>query len=184
MDNCLFETLLDSKEKNDYVDPARRSAARHLSLFDEVENDLAEENQDGTSPRPISEYVGKYWNLAGNWFIKILTLPASAGECDGEKKLLFMAFQGLLDDLYELKHYHNDVFTWRPTRDDAFRRGRFTFDSADYQRLRFGHDESNKIDRLSWSHEPHIPESEIFRKASEDDSSGAFRQQKILANLS
>lgn len=86
----LIETLLDSKEKNDYVDPARRSAARHLSLFDEVEKDLAEENQDGTSPRPISEYVGKYWNLAGNWFIEILTLPASAGECDSEKKLLFI----------------------------------------------------------------------------------------------
>ncbi|KIW70018.1 hypothetical protein PV04_02329 [Phialophora macrospora] len=150
----LLQTILDSKTKNDYVHIAKESVKSALSFYGQVEADLARERVEGTSPRPLQEYCGTYWNLIENLRLVI-------SEANGA---LHLSFQGLESETYLLKHYSYDVFTWHVTRDEDVRRARFTVMDANFYKIKFAAGQDGSIDQLIWAHEPDLPSGEVFKK--------------------
>ena len=164
----LIETYFDCKQKNDYVDLARRSADGHRGWYDKVGKELAAERKPGTSSRVLNSYTGRYWNTARNWFIEVFL---DEGEHAGEQ--LMLAFQGHRDDLYPLTHYQDDTFTWGLTRDEGVKRVRFTFFQASCQKILFAADSQGNIDSLRWPHEAALPEGELLQKLDDIVIKGA-----------
>jgi len=49
-------------------------------------------------------------------------------------------------------------------RNEAASRGRFTFDSADYQKIKFESDENDVVIAIRWCYEIGVPDGELFKK--------------------
>lgn len=101
----LLEALLDAPEPNEYVERGRRIAASTLSQLPATAAKLEAEQVHGTSPSlPLEAYAGKYYNLAGNFFLDVSVLPGGGG--------LKMTPMSVEASAYDLRHYHHDVFFW------------------------------------------------------------------------
>ena len=63
-------------------------------------------------------------------------------------------FQGLSDEIWPLRHWSEDIFTWLPdSRDVLASRGWFIFQSPDYHKIEFGVSEAGVVESLTWIHE-------------------------------
>lgn len=152
----VLEELIETKEKNDYLELARRSVTKSLAWQSTVEAALKKNQAHGTSPRNLDEYTGSYINS-----IKTMRL-----EVTQEDDKLFFALQGLESEKFELTHYQDDIFTWLRPRNELAGRGRFTHQGSLYYLLRFSAGDDDKIGKLAWAHDADIPDGEIFEKAS------------------
>jgi CubicO group peptidase (beta-lactamase class C family) len=150
----LIETVFEADHPNDYVALAKSSAEAHLKIYDEIEQELRDEQIPNTSPKAPDAYVGRYWNKIENLCLEV---TQSKGD-------LWLSFQGLFSENYKLKHYNHDTFTWHFTRDEDVRRARFTFMGASYYKFKFVSSDGVNIDELVWAHEPDIPRGEVFKK--------------------
>lgn len=150
----VLETLIQVKDKNDYLELSKRSAATALAWHSTVEAALKENQILGTSSRNLEEYTGTYTNS-----IKTMKI-----EVTREYNKLYFALQGLESEMYELTHYQNDVFTWLRPRNELAGRGRFTHQGFLYYMLRFSAGGVDGIDRLVWAHDVDVPDGEMFEK--------------------
>lgn len=153
----LVECLFDVEEKNDYLKIAQASADRSRAWYTSIKDRLDEDSKGGTEPRPLQEYVGKYYNTIRTMLIVV--------SIDGES-VLTMSLQGLKEEEFILKFYHDDIFTWLAPRDELIRRGRFTDQRYLYYQIRFVAKDGPDIDGLYWAHDSSVPEGEEFLKAS------------------
>ena len=82
------------------------------------------------------------------------------------RQALSIIFQGLPDEVWQLHHWEHDTFTWLPdSRDALASRGRFTFQSPEYYRIKFVADGKGEVHTLTWVHEGwNVPEGEDFFK--------------------
>ena len=150
----VLETLIRVKDKNDYLELSRRSAASSLAWHSTVDAALKKNQVLGTSPRNLEAYTGTYTNA-----IKTMKI-----EVTQEDNKLYFALHGLESEMYELTHYQYDVFTWLRPRNELAGRGRFTHQGSLYYMLRFTAGYHDKIDKLAWAHDADVPDGEIFQK--------------------
>ena len=155
----VLETLIGIRDKNDYLELARRSVATSLAWHSTVDAALKKNQVHGTSPRNLAEYIGIYIN-------SIKTMKIEVTQRD---KKLYFALQGLESEKYELTHYQHDTFTWLRSRNELARRGRFTHQKPLYYMLRFNARDNDKIGQLAWTHDADVPDGEIFDKESQDE---------------
>jgi CubicO group peptidase (beta-lactamase class C family) len=154
----LLQTVLNvpAEHQHDYVTIAMQSAKRSSTLWLEMAEELEKERVSNTQPRDLRQYVGKYFNAVMTYHVEVLLK-------DGK---LMMCFQGDHDQLYDLEHYHYDVFSWLLTQDEDVRRGRFPITRGDFYLFSFqaSEDDGGDIDRMVWKDDPAVPNGEIFRK--------------------
>ncbi|KAG4415579.1 hypothetical protein IFR04_011299 [Cadophora malorum] len=150
----LVETVLGVDEaKNDYLQITKDTVASALAWYTPMAKELRE-NRSLEMPRNPQEYAGIYYNEAETIHIDVYS--------DGKK--LSFAFQGLEDEVWDLRPWEGDVFTWLPeSRDIIASRGRFTFQSPDYYKIKFSVSETGVVEKLTWVHEGwNLPEGEDF----------------------
>ena len=151
----ILETLLDNPHKNKYVSLAKASSEVSKSLWPKMRDDLERDKTPNTRSKQLSAYVGIYWNAINTYCIEVLL----------KNEKLMMCFQGDHEQLYELEHYHYDVFSWLLTHDEDVRRGRFPVTRATFYLLSFKQSENpEEIDSLAWVNDSVTPRGEIFVK--------------------
>ena len=100
--NLVLETLVGIKDKNDYLELARRSVANALAWHVIIEAALEKVQVHGTSSRNLEEHTGIYTNS-----IKTMKIEVRHGDHG-----LYFAIQGVESEKYEMTHYQDDIFTW------------------------------------------------------------------------
>jgi hypothetical protein len=152
----LLETLIDSPEKNDYEALAQESVTGNKAQWARVEQTLREGQIPNTTSQPLHTYEGKYFNKQGNWFMDVFL----------QDDQLVMCEQGDRSEVYPLKHYHNDVFSWELSQDESARRGRFPYPYPEYYLLTFQTGPGG-VSSLLWTNDGAVPEPEVFKKYEE-----------------
>ncbi|KAK4550295.1 hypothetical protein LTR36_003262 [Oleoguttula mirabilis] len=151
-----LEAILDSPEKNDYVQLAKSSAEAALGLWPGMRKELADKQIPNTPIRPLSAYTGLYYNRIGNYCLAIV---------EKEGKLL-LRFQGEKRITYKMTHYHHDTFSWLISHDHDAKLGRFPITRASFYLIKFdtyGPDDA-LVDSLIWVHDDEVLEGERFYK--------------------
>ncbi|KAJ9604889.1 hypothetical protein H2200_010278 [Cladophialophora chaetospira] len=154
-----LEEILNSPERNDYVRLARNSAAAAMQLWPAMERELMEKRELHTPMLPLERYVGRYYNIIGNYHIEVLI----------QDDRLVMRFQREKKIVYPLTHYHYNTFSWLLTHDEDVHVGRFPVTRASFYLIHFksqGDDESG-IDSLVWAHDDEVLDGETFFKWDE-----------------
>ncbi|OTB08364.1 hypothetical protein M426DRAFT_19038 [Hypoxylon sp. CI-4A] len=108
----LVEIILDSPERNDFVELAKEAAVNALHHYEETRRILAQERIIGTKSRELIEYTGRYYNSIKNFHLDVTI--------SGDK--LRMVAQGYQAVNYDLQHYNYDVFSWDCDRDAQTRK--------------------------------------------------------------
>ena len=151
----LLEAVLDNPYKNNYIAIARNSATTSVGLWPSMAKELEKHREPSTPIKPLAKYTGLYYNIIGNWCIDVF-----------EDEGLKMCFQQNREVPYRLEHYRHDSFSWLLTRNEAVLRGRFPVVCLDFYIMIFGEaDDAENIDRLTWKHDPDVPNGETFLKS-------------------
>jgi CubicO group peptidase (beta-lactamase class C family) len=150
----LLEAVLSNEQPNDYIELAHKFKQATIQRPRELRDTLEENRERGTCPKPLSSYIGRYWNDIKNFSIDIL-------ERDGN---LYMRFQGLDSQTHSLQHYHHDTFSWLMTYDEIAKRARSAiFYSATFYLIDFIASTGTTVDQLKWAADGNFPqEKEIF----------------------
>ena len=131
----VLGALIGVKDKNNYLELARRSVTTSLAWHSTVEAALNKNQVHGKSPRNPEEYTGTYKN--SNKTMKI--------EATQRNNKLWFAVQGLESETFEMMHYQDNIFIWFQPRNELVRRGRFTHQKYPHYMLRFSACNDNKI---------------------------------------
>ena len=154
----LLEAVIDNPIKNDYLSLTKSSVEVSMELWTKLHDDLDKRQRHGTPVMPLSSYIGSYYNKVHTWRMEILEKEGS----------LFMCIQGRRSQLYQLRHYHDDVFCWALTRDEDAHRAMFPYTFADFYLLHFEKGKSGRIDSVTWSHDPWVIGGERFEQIDTD----------------
>ncbi|TAQ89090.1 hypothetical protein B7494_g2565 [Chlorociboria aeruginascens] len=150
----VLSNSLPLNDSDDWIKYARKSAASQRGWHDRLTTELRQNFRPGTTPKTLKIYAGKYYNAARTLLIHI---TAEGGK-------LVMNFQDNPQENYSLEHYHDDTFTWLPSRNDLARRGRFTRFGAWFYTLRFIENSNGDIASLNWAHDEARKEGDDFFK--------------------
>ncbi|KAJ5349895.1 beta-lactamase/transpeptidase-like protein [Penicillium brevicompactum] len=143
----LLEGFLHTKRPNDYKQLATEFTTQSLGHMDRIKKDLDTNRMAGTSPRPLDDYTGIYWNHIANFSIEISQVDSA----------LQMCFQGRASEVFQLTHYHDDVFSWWMPYDEVARRGRTITDyPASYYLISFSSKDGEGIHVLKWAWDPNM----------------------------
>ena len=154
---AIVDTLTSGKPQHDYLELARQAATNTAQKMEKVQEQLDKERIRGTTHRSLTSYVGSYRNATGNWVIEI---------CTDRTGKLCLKFQARDDELYVLRHYHDDTFVWNLSYDELVKRVQF-IRAYPYYKIGFESRASKKgasIDCLRWRHDESVPEGEVFTK--------------------
>lgn len=152
-----LEAVLGVKDKNHYVDIAKRSVANALTWHSNIEVELKKDQVLETHPQKLTEYTGTNVNP-----VKIMKIKVTLAD-----NKLYFALQSLESGKFKPTHYQYDIFTWLRTRDELAQRGRFTHQEAPYYKLGFGTGDDGMIGSIAWTHDTDIPDGETFEKESQ-----------------
>ncbi|KAL9103693.1 MAG: hypothetical protein Q9163_001287 [Psora crenata] len=152
----ILEAVLDNPEPNDYLKLAQDSVSVSKSLWPKMAEELEHTRIPNTPVRELCEYAGSYYNIVKNWHMEIWI----------EQDVLHMCHQDNRKKPYQLKHYNFDTFSWLLTRNETVKRGLFPVTNAEYYLLAFGQNKNRQIDKVTWKHDPSVPEGETFMRLS------------------
>ena len=152
---AIIEALIDTPRPSDFASLATEAAqanANNVSVL--VERLEVARTTANSSPRPLGEYIGRYYDRAHNWAIEIRKNKSGDG--------LEVAFQGLNSQVWALKHYENDTFLWLASREEQAKRGRMTTYPlvANHFKLIFQNGADGAINSVCWPHEAGVPMAE------------------------
>ncbi|KAK0510815.1 hypothetical protein JMJ35_006367 [Cladonia borealis] len=150
----LVETLLDSPIRKDYVHLASLSADRALKKYAELTQKIEEGRESEGRRRALSDYVGSYVGFGGIFRIEVV-------ESENE---LAMLFQGRESQKFQLRHHHQDTFTWFTSWNEQIKRAQFIVFQPAFYSIRFQAGEGERPIALNWVHDSAIPEGEDFFK--------------------
>jgi CubicO group peptidase (beta-lactamase class C family) len=154
----VLEELLQSPERNDYIEAANHAVEGALKMYCELAQQIKSLSRAATAaPKPLEMYVGTYWNEGR--YVKI-----SITVTDNK---LFWALQGLQSELFELEHAYGDTFHFLKPRDEMAVRGCWTDREMNYFLLHFNADLHGTIQSITWDHECNVPEGEVFYRTKD-----------------
>lgn len=159
----ILETVVGTTRPNDYQGYAQESSDNHLAKFPLMQKTLDEQQVKDTSPKPLKAYIGRYYNAIEDFNIKISVKPSNEN--------LELAFQGLDSQVWELRHYHYDTFTWLMSRDEAVKQARFPYSPEKLYKIEFVADSDGKVSSLLWAHDLDSPPEKFVRSDRDLDSS-------------
>lgn len=151
----LTEIILDCPEPTDFIALATETAQNAATRHSKVQKQLDEERTPDTKHRPLQEYCGRYYNIAGNFYFDV--------EVYGDNGLRVIT-QGFPNVHYELYRYHFDDFAWDCDRDAEVRRTMWPHASVAYHKFCFSANENGRIDRFRWGFSGTASNGEEFYK--------------------
>ncbi|KAK9849602.1 hypothetical protein MYU51_014219 [Penicillium brevicompactum] len=155
----LVEALLNNSHNAlDYTLLAKQSVEIALQQAKYINESLAAGRTIETPSRPLEDYVGKYFNEAGNFFIKIGYSKDRTG--------LQIAYMGRKADTFHLLPYQEDSFYWTLTHDESAKLAREPIFPMEYHITKFGSEMNGTgVSCLWWQHRSDLPEpGELFTK--------------------
>ncbi|OAR00178.1 hypothetical protein LLEC1_04807, partial [Akanthomyces lecanii] len=152
----LLEAILDAQKPNDYVKLAAETACNALSHHQATIDKLAAEQEHGTKSKPLSAYIGRYFNEMGNFFLEFTVSEEHGG--------LTMTPQGCAQSAYDLQHYHHDVFFWPCDRDAESKQALYPQFAIGFHKVSFEVDAQENAVSCSWQIDKAIPDGETFTK--------------------
>lgn len=137
-----------SELRTKFIGLAEAAVTENLKWYPRVVDELEKGRKAGTSPKPLTEYVGTYWDDLHIFKVEV--------KLSGDK--LYWLMQGLETERFELAHYHHDTFTWLRPRDELASRGRWVGNDqgATFWKVEFAVSESAAVNKLIW-----VPDSEL-----------------------
>ncbi|KAJ5352430.1 beta-lactamase/transpeptidase-like protein [Penicillium brevicompactum] len=159
----LVEALLNnSHNAPDYTILGKQSAEIALQQVKDINESLAAGRTIETPSRPLEDYVGKYFNEAGNFFIEI-------GH-SRDKASLQVAYMGRKADTFQLLPYREDSFYWTLTHDESAKLAREPIFPMEYHITKFGSEiNGTRVSCLWWQHQSGLPEpGELFTKTGRE----------------
>ncbi|KAK0099726.1 hypothetical protein ONS95_013380 [Cadophora gregata] len=170
----LLEAAIDCPEKNDYIDLAKESSAKYAALWADMPRELAKTRTSNRSFRPLTDYVGKYYNEIHNFYIQI-----GVSERNGTEQL-FLSFQGLPSQTHFLVPHAVDVFSWLLSEEESRMVGRWPDLDVSIFILHFAESENGQVGKLRWVHDLDVPEGEWFSIIPETISPVGYQQPIAL----
>lgn len=158
MGQLLVEEFLQCTDKNDYVSLARESAAAYENMWKDLPGRLDQAKLPGSPTKPLSEYLGRYYNKVGNFFIEVTE------NADG----LAFSFQGLNTQQHQLHVFGEDIFSWPLSEAESRRLGRWPDLDVPTYVFHFSEDEQGYMTKLRWEHDPDVPGGETFVRVRDD----------------
>lgn len=112
-------------------------------------DELEKGRKAGTSPKPLTEYVGTYWDDLHIFKIDVKLVEGK----------LYWLMQGLETEMFELAHYDADTFTWFQPGHELVRRGRRLGpdQGATFWKVKFEASEFATINKLIWAPDSELP---------------------------
>ncbi|KPM37788.1 hypothetical protein AK830_g8770 [Neonectria ditissima] len=151
----IIDVLFVGDPARDYLSLVKSCVDAGVKRMDEVARDLADRRIEGTKPRSLKSYTGRYFNAMGNWFIDVKFVHES----------LVFKFLGLSDERYDLRHYHYDTFVWNMSYDETVKRAQYIRPYAYYCFEFEARDTGGAIECLRWRNDPSVPGGECFYKS-------------------
>ncbi|KAL4937744.1 beta-lactamase/transpeptidase-like protein [Aspergillus oleicola] len=157
--SAVLDTILGEEiDQHAYKDLAEAAYEAAASGTKDIMQSLKDDKKINSPARPRDDYVGRYYNSLGNFFIDIKT--------DDEHELV-ISFMGNDADTFPLETYDSDQFFWYVTYDECVIRSRMPVLMADYYIIKFAFDENSTV--LYWKYDYYYPgDGEPFRKNESD----------------
>lgn len=138
----LLEAVLDTPEPNDFVALATEARATAIAKPLETYELMEKAQKKGTPVKPLEEYVGKYYNNIGNFYLEVSVRGNGLRIC----------VQGFDNTCYDLHHYENDTFAWDCNREAEMQKVMFPTWYEGIHKFHFATGPDKKIDRTVWSY--------------------------------
>ncbi|KAK0732312.1 beta-lactamase/transpeptidase-like protein [Lasiosphaeris hirsuta] len=155
--DTMFGTEIDAEA---YTRLAKKGYAAAASRQGRVMRELEDGRKVREPTRPISEYVGRYYNALGNFMIEIRQDKDARGEG-------WVSFMGDDADTFKLVPYDADAFFWYLDHDDCVTRGRLPEYPAEYYIIRFVFEHGDATLRnpvLYWEYDEEGHSAEPFKR--------------------
>jgi CubicO group peptidase (beta-lactamase class C family) len=170
----LLEAAIDNPDKNDYIVLAKESAAKYAEMWAAMPGELAKTKTSNESSRPLTDYVGNYYNSIHNFFIQI-----GLTERNGTEQL-FLSFQGFPTQTHFLKPHAPDEFSWLLSEEENRHIARWPDLDVSIFVLHFAKGDDGEISRLRWVHDWDVPEGEWFSTVPDSKIPGGVQQPLAL----
>lgn len=153
----IIETMFEEGTNTPYMQLAEEAVSAYRAWCAKTVKDLTDlkTHSPDSAPTSLERYVGEYWNAAKTFRLVIIL------DNNGALKL---QFQDLAEDEFELKHLHDDVFSWFTSLRDMTERGRHIFDHL-YYLIEFQLGEG--MQGLRWAHDG-SETGELFERAESE----------------
>lgn len=148
----IIHKLSGSTESIDFLHLTTVAARAALSLPEKIEDELETRRERGTRHLDLEAYTGRYWNALHNFRIDVSVL-------DGR---LYMTFQGIVNETYELKHYHHHSWTWNASHNETAKQGRYPTRPWISYIIEFDCGENKEAQVLLWKYDEEHPEPGVF----------------------
>ncbi|QUC17535.1 uncharacterized protein UV8b_01776 [Ustilaginoidea virens] len=157
-----LEAYLGVAKKNDYVRLARETAEKATQWNPQTMVNLLNNRRAGRAHRDLIDYTGQYQNDALTMKIYIFIDSRDNTTLRAEFRI-----HEATEEIYLLTHFRDDVFTFVYCRNHLIRRGRFTYEDAEFFKLAFGcNDTCSRICVIKWRHNGSLSEPEVFKRQS------------------
>lgn len=157
-----MDVLFTGNTQNGYLALALESAESGAEIMQKVQDELESHRIPVTRPHALIACTEQYWSSTRNWVIEVLL--------DFRNQRLKMKLQARDDEEYCLRHYHNDIFVWSMSYDNAVKRAQYCR-PADYYKVGFRareHESSDSFTHLRRRHDPSVPEGELFDREKQE----------------
>ncbi|KAK2592216.1 hypothetical protein QQS21_010068 [Conoideocrella luteorostrata] len=141
----LIQALFEFDDGHDYVALAKEANRRTLAQFDELGKQIKRMRVASlcSQPRELTAFTGRYMHPSGLFFVDIFHQPPESDQ-------LYLSFQGLKDQVYQLRHLCNHVFEWALTHDESKKRGRYNYTETEHYLFKF-HVDGTDVVSFSWA---------------------------------
>lgn len=166
----IIETLFEGEIDTPYLQLAEEAVSASREWCAKTVKDLAtlENSNPDSAPTRLDRYIGEYWNSAET-FRLVVILDGGAFK---------VQFQGFAEDEFELKHLHDDVFSWFTSPRDMTERGRHVF-GASYYLIDFQRGEGRqKVTGLRWAHGGGETGGKLFKRTETDAERDEERKEE------
>ncbi|KAF3064577.1 Protein flp [Daldinia childiae] len=156
----VIQALFDFDDGQDYVALADEANNRTLAQYKQLDDKIAEMRTACSNSKSLASgsFVGRYRNKSKLFFIDILV---QADQSDR----LYLRFQGLEDQTYELRRLCGNIFEWSLTHDETMKRGRYNNSEPSFFLFKFILSDDGEVISFSWANNLELPDlEEIFEK--------------------
>ncbi|KAG5756166.1 hypothetical protein H9Q70_001250 [Fusarium xylarioides] len=148
----IIHKLSGSTKSVDFLHMATVAAKAALSLPEKIEDELKKRRERGTRLLDLEAYTGRYWNTLHNFRFDVSIRHGR----------LYMTFQGIESETYELRHYHHHSWTWNVSHNETAKQGRYPTRPWISYIIEFDCGESEEAQALLWKYDEEHPEPGVF----------------------
>ncbi|KAF5718742.1 beta-lactamase family [Fusarium mundagurra] len=148
----IIHKLSGSTESIDFPHFATVAANAALSLPVKIDDELGKRQERGTRHLDLEAYTGRYWNALHNFRIDVSIRHGR----------LYMTFQGIVNETYELRYYHQHSWTWNVSHNETANLGRYPTRPWISYIIEFDCMESEEARALLWKYDEEHPEPGVF----------------------